>query len=485
MQEPLVAIANTGAEAYPGAPFHPSRRFPEYSGQEFAPQHNAIYEGVRECFRLLGLDARKFGTPDWNPLGEWIRPGMNVLVKPNLVRHFHPYGFATDSLYTHGSVVRAVCDYVLIALQGAGQLVIADAPLQTCNFEEVCRLSGIKHVEDYYRDCGTSIAVRDLRLVSSHVQARSRLGRVLVKAENAGDPAGYTQVDLGQESLHAEREAGSRYRVTCYDPEKMSLHHSGGKHEYVIANTLLEADVVLNLPKMKTHHKAGLTGALKNFIGINGHKDCLPHHIQGAAGRGGDEYLHPSALKGIDSWILDQKERGGGVLVQKGAAIVHRALRAVHMREHENGFWEGSWYGNDTISRTTIDLNRIAMYADKQGRMCPVPQRAIFTLVDGVVAGDKDGPLAPDPRPTGLLIAGGNPVAVDLILARLMGFRWEALPTLRHATQTDQRFSLMATSPDQVSAASNDSTWHRLSPNSDGASLQFEPHAGWKGHIER
>jgi uncharacterized protein (DUF362 family) len=478
-----VAIVSTGAVAYPESPFHPGRRFPEYRYREISPAPNPVYEGVRECLRQLGLDGRRFGTPDWNPLGRWIRPGMTVLVKPNLVRHFHPLGYSTDSLYTHGSLIRAVCDYALMALCGTGELIIADAPLQTCDFKRVCELSGVTAIGAIYKSWGEPATVRDLRLVRARAQP-AVFGHVLIREENCGDPCGYKKIDLGRESLHNGRKASDRYRVTCYDPGAMREHHGDGRHQYIIANTLLQADVVLNLPKMKTHHKAGLTGALKNFVGINGHKDCLPHHVQGSADEGGDEYARRSRWKKLDSWILDEKERHGSVLLKKGAAAAHKLLRAVHMREDGNAFWEGSWHGNDTISRTTIDLNRIVRFADKQGRLQPVSQRTVFTLADGVIAGEKDGPLAPKPRATGLLVAGDNPVAVDLLLARLMGFRWQAIPTLVHAVAGDVQYPLLEGELDRIQAVSNDGAWHGLKPGSEGPSLSFEAHSGWRGRIE-
>src|SRR5690349_2014547 len=46
---------------------------------------NPVYEAVESLFLAMGLDKAHAGTPDWNPLGELIRPGNRVIVKPNLV----------------------------------------------------------------------------------------------------------------------------------------------------------------------------------------------------------------------------------------------------------------------------------------------------------------------------------------------------------------------------------------------------------------
>ena len=485
MAEARVGVIETGLGDYPPAPFSPPIRYPEYPFEDISPAGNPVYDAVRRLLASLGMDESNFGAPGWNPLRGLIRPGMRVLVKPNLVRHYHPYGLDPRAIVTHGSVVRAICDYIVVALGGRGEMVIADAPLQSCDFGAVLALAGIDAVASYYRARGVTAEIRDLRLVRAVAEHRGFYGKVLVQVLNGGDPLGYTTIDLGRASLHSSRRVDdSRYRVTCYDPDRMRKHHGEGRHEYVIANTLLQSDVVINLPKMKTHHKAGLTGALKNFIGINGHKDCLPHHVKGSAVQGGDEYRFPDWRKRLDSWILDLKETSSPVLVKKTAAVAHRVLHAVHMRGG-GSYWEGSWHGNDTISRTTLDLNRIVRYAARDGGMQQTAQREVLSLVDGVIAGDMDGPLAPRPRQAKVLVAGENAVAVDMVLARMMGFRFEAIPAIVHALEgLVGVWRLADFRPSELRVISPSARWNGLLVEGGGESLGFEPHQGWRGHIE-
>ncbi len=485
----LVAVEQFSPAAYPAPPYHPSSAYPEFTGpgtrltSALAAVPNPVFDSIRQLFLSLGLDRAAGGTPRWNPLGDWIRPGDRVLVKPNLVRHYHPYGYDCESIVTHGSVLRAVCDYALLAAGPRGRVVVADAPLQSCDFAEVVKLAGLDHLSRHYASLGIDIPVRDLRLVRTTAERVSWFGKVLVQAGNPGDPLGYTNIDLGARSAHSETGAdATRYRVTCYDPTRMSRHHGGGRHEYVVANSLLEADVVLNVPKLKTHQKAGLTAALKNFVGINGHKDCLPHHIKGSHEEGGDEYRTGNWAKQADSWLLDAREQTGSHAARKAAAVAHRVLESVHRRE---GFWQGSWYGNETIARTTIDLNRIVRYAMPGGELADQPQRRLFSIVDGVVAGDGDGPLAPSPRAEGVVMAGADPVAVDMAAARLIGFRYRAIPTLRLALDGAAGFRLAACDESAVRIVSSLERWNGLAPGDRrGPSLAFRPHEGWKGHIE-
>ena len=142
--------------------FRPSGRYPEYPFEEFSGQ-NSVYEMVRECFHLLKMDETHFGQPRWNPLKEIVRPGDTVLIKPNMVRHINYSGAGEECLYTHPSVVAAVTDYVVIALKGTGKIIIADAPVQSCDFDILTRQSGYAELTAYYQKKGINISLLDLR----------------------------------------------------------------------------------------------------------------------------------------------------------------------------------------------------------------------------------------------------------------------------------------------------------------------------------
>src|SRR5215831_12460913 len=85
-----VAVS-VGVAEYPSVPpFHPPAELSDCIFRERGQEENPTYLGIRECFRLAGLDAANYGTPQWNPLGGLIRPRDTVLLKPNLVKEAHP-----------------------------------------------------------------------------------------------------------------------------------------------------------------------------------------------------------------------------------------------------------------------------------------------------------------------------------------------------------------------------------------------------------
>ena len=56
-----------------------------------------------------------------------------------------------------------------------------------------------------------------------------------------------------------------------------------------------------------------------------------------------------------------------------------------------------------------------------------------LAIVDGVVGGEGNGPLCPDPVRSNVLISGTDPAAIDAVVARLMGFYPKDLPIVNHS----------------------------------------------------
>jgi len=106
--------------------------------------------------------------------------------------------------------------------------------------------------------------------------------------------------------------------------------------------------------------------------------------------------------------------------------------RVLHLMGDNLGI-EGSWSGNDTIWRTGLDLNRILLYGEVDGSMSSSPRRRVIHLADAIVAGQGDGPLAPQPLALGLLFAGNNAACVDWFGARLLGYDPQLVPIVREA----------------------------------------------------
>ncbi|SFB14023.1 hypothetical protein SAMN05216587_11543 [Selenomonas ruminantium] len=58
-----------------------------------------------------------------------------------------------------------------------------------------------------------------------------------------------------------------------------------------------------------------------------------------------------------------------------------QSLQKGQLEEGEK-YWNGSWYGNDTIWRTIADLNHILYYANKEGKLQEKRQRKVLIVAD-------------------------------------------------------------------------------------------------------
>ncbi len=484
----LAVAISTGHCGYPlEPPYSPRVTYPEYPFglDTLMDETNHAYKGVRDSLCLLKLDAVHYGQKGWNPLGGIVCPGNTVVLKPNFVRDFRETQSGhEDCMVTHGAITRAAVDYVYIALKGKGRVIIADAPQNDAGFDEIRRMAGLDEIQEFYsRHAGFKVEVYDLR----PEKARKVDGVIVGHERLPGDPAGYVKVNLGQHSAFNEISHLCHLLYGAeYNTSELRSHHHDDTHEYLISKTILDVDCVINLPKLKTHKKTGITVCMKNLVGINGNKNWLPHHREGTPCQGGDQFA--------DDDIIHRIERKTMVcfrhlfpLFGPLRGIMARPLQALGKKifgdTNTNTIRSGNWYGNDTTWRMVIDLNRILMYADKNGNLQDNPVRRIFCIVDGIVGGEGNGPLDPTPKLAGLVLAGKNPVAIDLVCARLMGFDYKRLPVLCEA-MVKHLLPIFASEYDEVVCRSSDPQFDHPLVELDGVSLAFELHFGWKGHVE-
>jgi len=387
---------------------------------------------VRQVFAQAGFDREHFGTVDWNPLARYIHPGQRVFVLCNFVYHQRAgetwRHFAAKC--THGSVLRAVVDYALLATGPTGSVRFGNAPVQSCNWDAVLAATGGDRLQQFYSSRGVPVQAQDLRL---YVAERNRFGAVTA-SETRCHASDAVSVLLDGESLLAECGGlASAYRVTDYDPRTMAEYHAGAAHRYLIHRAILESDVILSVPKLKTHEKVGLTCAIKGCVGAVARKECLAHHRFGPPEIGGDEY--PSDRTGLLRRLsafhdrvqkIPHRHRAGNAL-----RVVDRVARRVTRLVVPTT--AGAWRGNDTTWRMAIDLARIVQYGTMEGRLADAPVRRHLVLVDGIVGGEDAGPLNPTPVHSGLVFFSDNIVTADTAAARFMGYDPHLLPIVREA----------------------------------------------------
>lgn len=458
----LSSLTCTQAFAYRGEdlpypsnqPFNPSRKYPEYTGK-ISTEKNPVYDAVRNLFFSAGFDKDAYGTVAWSPLKNVIKPGDRVVIKPNLVTHFHPRHLSMDCMVTHGSVIRAVLDYACIALKGQGQLRIVDVPLQSADWQAIASYIGFDALKDYVK-CnwsGIKFEIIDARLVHLLMDNTARI----IKAKKLqGDPRGYVLIDLSRHSeLVGIIKYKKKFRVSDYS-ERVDKHHNESCNEYLLAKSVIDADVIVNLPKLKTHEKAGVTLSLKNMIGINGDKSWLPHFRKGPPACGGDEYpgytVKSTILSHLRSYLYPVLRRSPSFIWIPTKSIANKMKN--RNNNHLNSktasiLSAGAWHGNDTIWRVILDINRALFYSDINGKLCAEPQRKYISLIDGWVGGEGNGPLNPDPVDSRVLICALNALAADIAATEIMGIDWRKLKVVTNAFKISE-FPLALFDPEDV-----------------------------------
>ena len=414
---------------------------------------------------------------------DFVRSGDRVVLKPNWVKEHDerfPGPNQWEHMVTHPAVIEAVARWVGARLEGQGRVTICDAPQTDSSFArllEYCRL------DDMVRRCersfpGVEFALLDLRPEEWHAVD----GVTVRRTELEGDPRGSTRVALDEASEFVGFSGLGRLYGASYDMEETNARHSGIRHEYLLCRTPMEADVFINLPKLKTHKKVGLTCALKNLVGINANKNWLPHHTEGTPDQGGDQFPAATVKARLEhSWMGTIKRflrhRPG---LSRLFVPLKKAGR-LFFGDTQQVVRSGNWHGNDTCWRMVLDLNKCLFGFDGDGQPRRKPLRYL-AVVDGIVAGEGNGPMAPDRKPCGVILAGRHPAAVDCVASALMGFDWKKLRLLEHAFAM-RPVSFTRFNADDIRVASNRPEW-RGSLAEMQQTFRFRPHFGWVGAIE-
>ena len=356
-------------------------------GQVDSYQKKEIKQTLCEMFATLGMD------PD-NPFRDLVHPGDSVFIKPNWVAsRWRVSCTHKDTLYsviTHPVVIEAMVDFVAQALEGEGKILIGDNPSIDADFDELMEFTGIKKLEQQY---AVPCEILDLRpLVCEDLKYYGKRDKMVL---HAGDPAGEVEVNLGTQSLLAQMNP-NRFRGVFDEREETVAAHTGENQIYTYSASLYNADVYISIPKLKTHQKVGATLNLKGLVGTVAKKNQLVHWSVGYPEVGGDEYP-------------DQKSYEEGQL----AKVKHR----------------GAWPGNDTIWRMVADL-----YAGFQRK-----PRRYFSVVDGIVAGEGQGPFCPTSKYANTLIGGADLLDVDLTAAKWMGLMPDKIKYLAYCMRQYNR----------------------------------------------
>lgn len=367
------------------------------------------------------------------------------------------------------------------ALEGIGKIFIIDGPQYDSSWEKIIERAKLNKIINKYSCKGILIELIDLR--DEEWECR---GEVILKRKKLkGDPYGNSVIQLNENSEFIGHNGQGRYYGSDYNTKETNYHHFGRRHEYRLSATALNADFFINIPKLKTHKKVGVTLSLKNLVGINTGRNWLPHYTDGDPSIGGDQFPVQKYKNVLERFGVRTFQR----LAFRYPKIIPQIFKTT--KQITKQFFgntdkiirSGNWYGNDTIWRMVLDINKCLFHFHK-GESNNLKFGRYLSIIDGIVAGEGNGPASPDPISTGLLIAGFNPVAVDCVATKLMGFEYEKIPMLKNAFDI-RHLPLVDFSYKDIKIISNLREYTGKITLIDKKCLfHFKPTLGWIGHIE-
>jgi len=417
---------------YPSTPpYNPPIFYPELT-ETIKPSSldhsNKVYSLVRMALITLGLDEKNYGTKEWNPFYGFVKKEDKVIIKPNFV--IDDYSISSEvfkASVTHPSLIRPIIDYIYKATEGRCEILIADGPLEGTSFIKTSKKLGLFNMVHYIqKKYNMKIKVMDLRDYILETFASFRISNILLlrllRKRKISSEDKYVTIDLEEysefESIYDQLNNLISTRLLIN--KVPSFAQSKGHHRYTISKEILDADVIFNFPKLKTHKFAGVTLCLKNLLGFTINRHYFGH------------YRREDISSNIGRYVLEKLSR----IRLTNTLILNILLNRKLLGNMPKMTATGSGIDNDTIWRAILDIARIILYVNSKGILCDKKQRKHFAVVDGIIAGEGEGPLIPLPRKFGVIITGYDPLLVDIISTRLMGFDPLKIKTLYKAMKT-------------------------------------------------
>jgi hypothetical protein len=303
-----------------------------------------------------------------------------------------------------------------------------------------------------------------------------------------GDPKGKIVTNLIDEKseFFGHIKSAKGYFAGGSDIREANRAHNGHTNLYSVSRTVVEADVFINLPKLKTHKKGGITCSLKNLVGINTCRNYLPHNSIGTPAEGGDQFPSSQTRSRFESAFMPfihQNILKRPLLAKLFSPVI--GLGEIVFGDNKDTIRGGSWYGNDTLWRMVLDINKVLFYLNHDGTLkdeSVSEMKRYISIVDSIVAGEGNGPKAPDAINAGYIIAGLNPLSVDAVCARMMNFDCKKIPSIENAFRI-KFFPLAGFKMEDIRILYLGEIYS-LSNFPSSLAVNFRPHKGWIGHIE-
>jgi uncharacterized protein (DUF362 family) len=414
-----------------------------------------------------------------------ISPGDTVVLKPNWVLEEHEYHHGEwEQVITHPAVITAVLRMVVDQLGNKGRIIITDGPELSADFDKILSYQPLDEWNAVTEQHNITLQIIDLREELYILDKNVTIGKLKLPS----DPKGKVVANLIDKNseFFGHKKSRKGYFGAGSDIREANRAHDGYTNLYSVSRSVVEADVFINIPKLKTHKKGGITCSLKNLVGINTYRNYLPHNSIGTPAEGGDQFPASQVKSRIESTLMPfihQYIIKNSFLAKLFSPVI--GLGKIIFGDNRETIRGGSWYGNDTLWRMVLDINKVLFYVNPDGSLregSVSKMKKYISLVDSIVAGEGNGPKAPDAVNAGYIIAGLNPVSVDAVCARMMNFDGMKIPSIENAFRISN-FPLVDFKMEDIKILFKEEVF-TLSNFPPSLAVSFRPHQGWIGHIE-
>ncbi len=120
-----------------------------------------------------------------------------------------------------------------------------------------------------------------------------------------------------------------------------------------------------------------------------------------------------------------------------------------------------------------LDLYLIALCGNSKGEIEPSPVRRLYNITDGIIGGEGDGPLKPEPFPLGFLSFSNNSILTDFLYTHLAEIDLNNIPLVVEGLKKWELDEFAITLNNEVSS------FDELLKHS----ISAKPPPGWIGHF--
>ncbi len=359
-----------------------------YGTLPYGPGTNQAYDLIWQTVADLHLG------PYANPLRDLVEDvngdqEIRVVLEPNWVEYYPVRGGVGDPegrspAYTHPAMMRPMVDMAVAA--GATEIIIGDSsgnPDNSCvanmGYQEL-----ITWLANHYPTVDITPYPVNFQDTGKFTWATLGTGS---GGESAYAGSGYSYYHLRKANVGES----SQYFATADSHGMPGPGVTACMGAYAVTDYLIDADVIVNMPKVKVHFHNPNTLAIKNWVGTT--MLCTYNNYSNVG-----------------------------------------SCRISHTMHSTSSIYEES-FGNDCMWRELADLHRIYLYWVRGSGVQPTPQRKYLTVMDGIVCGETD--LYFNGGPThwraNTVLASVDPVAIDAVTSRIQRYKFDNTPITNNA----------------------------------------------------